>query len=151
MKKIIVPIMGSIMVFMFVGYLWAGVPNPAAVYCGLMGGDSQVVTDPDGGQHSMCVFPDVTCDAWDFLEGQCGVSHAYCAQKGYNLVVLDDGKDPFSNPYAACTDPTTGELICPERDPNNPNKNLVCSVTGLLGLPDKLNQGLWPIPRSGTR
>jgi putative hemolysin len=67
------------MVFMFVGYVWAGVPNPAAVYCKQMGFDSEVVTASDGGQHSVCIFPDGECDAWDFLEGLCDrVIH--CAQ-----------------------------------------------------------------------
>jgi C1A family cysteine protease/putative hemolysin len=130
MKKVIVSIMVPVVVFMFVGYVLAGVPNPAAVYCKDMGFESRVVMSPDGGQHSICIFPDGECDAWDFLEGLCGVNHSYCSQQGYNLVVKDDGQDPFSNPYAACVDPTTGREVG--------------SVTGLLGYPDLLNRGMWP-------
>ena len=58
MKTFIASIMVPITVFMFVGYVRAGVPNPAAVYCKDMGFDSEVVTAPDGGQHSVCIFPD---------------------------------------------------------------------------------------------
>ena len=144
MKRLSVLLLFPIMALAFVGYVSAGVPNPAAVYCGLMGGDSQVVTAPDGGQHSMCVFSDVTCDVWDFYKGLCGVNHSYCAQHGYNLVVLNDGKDPFSNPYAACADPTTGALICPTPPPGTVNIPVVCSVGGLLNLPDLLTRGLCP-------
>ena len=130
MKKFIVPLIIPIMVFMFVGYVWAGVPNPAAVYCKQMGFDSEVVTGPDGAQHSVCVFPDGdSCDAWDFLEGLCGQSHSYCAQQGYSLIVKRDGQNPFSNPYAVCVDANGRE---------------VGSVTGLLRYLELLNVGMWP-------
>ena len=135
MKTFIASIMVPIMVFMFVGYVRAGVPNPAAVYCKDMGFDSEVVTAPDGGQHSVCIFPDGKCDAWDFLEGLCGQSHSYCAQHGWDLITKYDGQDPFSNPYAVCVDPETGREVG--------------SVTGLLGYPDLLNRGMWPQPPIG--
>lgn len=51
MKKLIVPIMVSVMVsvmvLLFVGYVSAGVPNPAAVYCNdTMKFDSEKVEGP---------------------------------------------------------------------------------------------------------
>ncbi len=125
--------MVPIMFFVFVGHVWAGVPNPAAVYCKQMGFDSEVVTGLDGAQHSICVFPDGhSCDAWEFLQGLCGEEHSYCAQQGFDLIVKDDGKDPFSNPYAVCVNPETGEEVG--------------SVTGLLHYPELLNVGMWPQP-----
>jgi putative hemolysin len=135
MKKAMVSMIVPVVAFMFVGNVRAGVPNPAAVYCNDMGFESRVVTTPDGGQHSVCVFPDGECDAWDFLEGVCGVSHSYCAEHGYDLIVKNDGQDPFSNPYAVCVDPTTGREVG--------------SVTGLLDYPDLLNRGMWPQPPIG--
>lgn len=136
MKRFIVLLMIPLTVLVYAGQIQAGVPNPAAVYCKDMGFDSRVVTEPDGGQHSVCVFPDGECDAWDFLEGLCGVSHSYCAQQGYTLIVKHDGQDPFSNPYAVCVDPTTGREVG--------------SITGLLGYPDLLNRGMWPQPPIGA-
>lgn len=132
MKALMILLLALTTLLAFDGYVMAGVPNPAAVYCKDMGFQSRVVTAPDGAQHSVCVLPDEECDAWDFLEGLCGQSHSYCAQHGYDLQVMHDGQDPFSNPYAACFDRTTGELIG--------------SVTRLLNYPDLLNRGLWPQP-----
>jgi putative hemolysin len=76
--------MVTIMVFMFVGYVRAGVQTNC-VYCQDMGFDSEVVTASDGGQHSVCIFPDGEMRRVNFLEGLCGQSHSYCAQHGLNL------------------------------------------------------------------
>ena len=119
MKKLLVSVIVPIMVFIFVGYVWAGMPNPSAVYCNEMGFNSEVVTGPDGGQHSVCIFPNgESCDAWQFLKGLCGQSYSYCAQRGWNLILKDDGMNSLSNPYAVCVDANGRE---------------VGSVTDLLG------------------
>lgn len=107
MKKLIVPFMVSIMVFIFVGYVHAGMPNVADIYCSDLGYIAETITENDGGQHSICIFPDgSSCDTWRFLEGTCGETYSYCAQKGYGLKVKTDGKNPFSlSPYyAVCVD-----------------------------------------------
>ncbi|PQQ35880.1 DUF333 domain-containing protein [Photorhabdus luminescens] len=35
-------------------------PNPASVFCGKLGGESQIVTQKNGGELSLCVFKNGT-------------------------------------------------------------------------------------------
>jgi C1A family cysteine protease len=108
MKKLMIPIMVPIMVFIFVGYVWAGMPNPAAVYCSELGYQVKTITQDDGGQYSVCVFPDGNiCDAWQFLEGKCGEEYSYCAINGYGQIIKTDGKNSFSGTYPVCVDGST--------------------------------------------
>jgi C1A family cysteine protease len=82
-----------------------GHPNPAALYCIDLGYQLETVTAGDGGQHSVCIFPDGnSCDEWQFLEGKCGEERSYCKKHGYGQIVKSDGKDPFSVEYAVCVD-----------------------------------------------
>ncbi|NIV29927.1 MAG: DUF333 domain-containing protein, partial [Anaerolineae bacterium] len=75
--------------------------NPAAVYCRDMGYDYHI--EGADGQRGFCTMPDgQACDAWEFLQGKCGGSYSYCAQQGYEIATLSDGKDPFSPEYAVC-------------------------------------------------
>ena len=108
MKKLIVPFMVSIMVFILAGYVQAGMPNPAAVYCSELGYQVKTITQDDGGQYSVCVFPDGnSCDAWQFLEGKCGEEYSYCAINGYGQIIKTDGKNSFSGTYPVCVDGST--------------------------------------------
>ena len=108
MKKPIIFIMASILVLFLAGYVEAGMPNPAVVYCSQLGYEVEVVTEEDGGQYSVCSFPDGNyCDAWQFLQGTCGEEYSYCAKNGYALIVKTDGKNPFSRNYAVCVDGST--------------------------------------------
>ena len=108
MKKLLVPIMILITVFVLAGYVWAGMPNPAAVYCSELGYQGKTITQDDGGQYSVCVFPDGnSCDAWQFLEGKCGEEYSYCAQNGYGQIIKTDGKNSFSGTYSVCVDGST--------------------------------------------
>jgi len=98
----------SIMVFVFAGYVWAGMPNPAAVYCSELGYQVKTITEDDGGQYSVCVFPDGnSCDAWRFLVGKCGEEYSYCAKNGYGQIIKTDGKNPFSINYPVCVSGST--------------------------------------------
>jgi C1A family cysteine protease/putative hemolysin len=124
MKKFIL----TIFICLFATYGWAqeinqefiGHSNPAAQYCLELGYQIQVVEEADGAQHSMCVFPDNSeCDVWQFFDGSCGQDKSYCAQQGYGIETVCDGKDPFSTCYAVCTDS---------------NGNPVGSVTELMGF-----------------
>jgi uncharacterized protein len=36
----------------------AAIPNPASVYCGSIGGRTELVTGPGGGVRGLCVLPD---------------------------------------------------------------------------------------------
>jgi putative hemolysin len=61
----------------------------------------------DDGQRGICTLPDgEACDAWEFLQGKCGQTYSYCAQQGYRIRTVGDGRDPFSPEYAVCV---TGE------------------------------------------
>ena len=99
------------MVFIFGGYLWAGgdgLPNPAVIYCIEIGYQVEVVKEKEGGQHSICIFPDgSTCDAWRFMQGRCGEEFSYCARNGYGQITKIGGKNPWSPSYAVCVDGTT--------------------------------------------
>jgi len=49
-----------------------GLANPASTYCVEHGGQSNIVTDPDGSQRGECVLPGgQTCDEWEYMRGTC--------------------------------------------------------------------------------
>ena len=49
-----------------------GMSNPASVYCGKMGGKTDIITKEDGSQYGMCVFADGTkCEEWAYYKGEC--------------------------------------------------------------------------------
>ena len=76
--------------------------NPAAVYCEEMGFEFGMGKDTDGEQ-GICELPDgETCNAWAFLQGECGADHSYCARQGLKIKTNQDGKNPFSKKYAVC-------------------------------------------------
>jgi uncharacterized repeat protein (TIGR01451 family) len=82
--------------------------NPAAAYCRDLGYQYKIVDDNE--QRGICSMPDgAVCDAWEFLRGQCGQSYSYCAQQGYDIITLSDGKDPFSPDHAVCV--TSGGIV----------------------------------------
>jgi putative hemolysin len=46
--------------------------NVAAIYCEESGYEYKTITDDEGVQRGICVFPDESsCDAWEFLAGTC--------------------------------------------------------------------------------
>ncbi len=79
--------------------------NPSAVYCNEMnsryGGYSYAVqTDANSNEYSVCTMPDGTqCDAWAFLNGECGAKFSYCVKNGYGITTVSNG----NYKYAACT------------------------------------------------
>jgi len=75
-----------------------GMPNPAAVYCNVMGGD-MLIYDTPAGEVGLCVFPDMTvCEAWDFVGGTCGEQHSICAYYGLDEITLRGGRfSKYSN------------------------------------------------------
>ena len=49
----------------------AGLPNPASVYCGQVGGTLEIVKNPDGSEYGMCNFPNGTsCEEWALFRGE---------------------------------------------------------------------------------
>ena len=81
-----------------------GLANPAAIHCHNLGYKYQ---------GSSCIFPDNTsCDQWRFYAGLCGQEWSYCKRQGYDIIVKNDSKDPYS-PYAysVCVDKKTKKEI----------------------------------------
>ena len=80
-------------------------PNPADKYCLDMGYEIEAVVDPNGGQYSLCVFPDDTsCETWAFLEGRCGRSFSVCALEGMDVITKMNIKNAYSRYTAVCVD-----------------------------------------------
>ncbi|MBN1285424.1 MAG: DUF11 domain-containing protein [Anaerolineae bacterium] len=80
--------------------------NPAAVYCRDMGYQFTIF-----GSIGYCAFPNgEQCEAWAFLQGECGQAFSYCAQQGYATETRDDGQNAFSPKYAVCVS-DTGEVV----------------------------------------
>ena len=78
--------------------------NPADAYCLAMGYRLEAALTADGGEYSLCAFPDgESCDAWAFFQGECGEAHSYCAKQGLGQVVKKGGGQ-FSAVYAVCVD-----------------------------------------------
>ena len=83
---------------------FTGMGNPSAVYCQELGYQFKIVTGAQG-ESGVCLLPEEQeCDAWDFLQGECGQEYSYCAQQGLNTVVKHDGKNGLSSSYAVCVD-----------------------------------------------
>ncbi|MDO9550395.1 MAG: DUF333 domain-containing protein [Methanoregula sp.] len=48
-----------------------GMPNPAAVYCGQVGGMPKAIKNADGSEYGMCAFPNNTaCEEWALYRGE---------------------------------------------------------------------------------
>ena len=107
-----------------------GMANPAAVYCEDLGYEYKIITDSEGGQKGVCVFPDNTsCDAWEFFTGKCGQNYSYCKIHGCDIETVSDGKNPYSPEYAVCVLPNK------MREP----------VTKLMGIDKRISAGSIPI------
>lgn len=87
-----------------------GMPNPSAVYCVKLGYKFEVVTDEEGSQYGVCIFPDGNAFlAWDFYRGKAGQEWSYCNLQGYDLKELGPREGWFKG--AICIDKTTKEEI----------------------------------------
>ena len=112
-----------------------GTPNPAAIYCTELGYEIGIVKEGDGGEHSICIFPDdYYCDAWSFMIGRCGDEYSYCAQNGYGQIIKTDGKNPFSPTYPVCVKET--EALSAERSIDDDNE--LGNPLDLMGITDRL-------------
>ncbi len=85
-------------------------PNPAAVYCIKLGYKYEIVTNEEGNQYGICIFPDGTsCLGRDFYRGKCGQEWSYCKRCGYDLKDLGPWESLMGG--AICIDKTTGKEI----------------------------------------
>jgi hypothetical protein len=49
-----------------------GLANPASVYCGQVGGKTEIKKDATGAEYGMCVFPNgSSCEEWALFRGEC--------------------------------------------------------------------------------
>ena len=49
-----------------------GLANPASVYCGQVGGKTEIKKDAAGNEYGMCTFPNgSSCDEWALFRGEC--------------------------------------------------------------------------------
>jgi putative hemolysin len=88
----------------------AGMPDPSAVYCKRLGYNLKVITDDEGGQYGVCIFPENSeCEAWAFYRGKCGQPWSYCTQCGYELKDLGPREGWVKG--VVCIDKTTQEEI----------------------------------------
>lgn len=90
----------------------ATIANPASVYCSdVMGYKYEVVNGSGDEQIGLCILPNgERCGQWDFYAGTCGRDYSYCAQQGYRIRTLHDGKGSYAQDYATCVSPT-GQVI----------------------------------------
>jgi putative hemolysin len=84
-----------------------GLANPASVYCGQVGGKTEIKKDAAGNEYGMCTFPNgSTCDEWALYRGECkpaasgssGDSLAADAKAAINKTVANlTNKTPVAN------------------------------------------------------
>ena len=80
-----------------------GYPNPAAIYCDMMGYQYETRIDSEGSQYGICIFPDGSeCDAWDFYYGRAGEEFSYCARYGYDIETEEIDGGTYSGECAIC-------------------------------------------------
>jgi len=74
----------------------SGMPNPASVNCGNVGGTTEIMTNPDGSQYGMCSFPNGTsCEEWALFRGEGCQAGAEVNQTGNSTTT---GQTGMANP-----------------------------------------------------
>lgn len=97
----------------------ANMANPASVYCGEQGGETDIRKDADGGEVGFCQFDDGSeCEEWAYFRGECkpgefptstqlaNPASVYCGEQGgkleirehddggqYGVCIFDDGSE----------------------------------------------------------
>jgi hypothetical protein len=82
MKKIMfIGIMGVLLLSgSFIRYAFSAeeveIDNPASLYCVQSGYTLVIITNADGGEYGVCVFPDGNeCEEWAFFRNECGAEY----------------------------------------------------------------------------
>lgn len=92
--------------------LYAGVSNPASVYCNELGYETQMISDSKGNQYESCIFPDGSeCRSWDFLKGKCGQKFSLCERKGGKIRTEIKDMGTWRMEYAVCVFPDGSETL----------------------------------------
>ena len=97
----------------------ANMANPASVYCGEQGGETDIRKDAGGGEVGYCQFDDGSeCEEWAYFRGECkpgefpastqlaNPASVYCGEQGgqleirehedggqYGVCIFDDGSE----------------------------------------------------------
>jgi len=107
---------------------FTGMSNPSAVYCQELGYEFNIVQEARG-ERGVCLLPEnQECDAWDFLGGECGQEHSYCAQQGLETIVKQSGKNGLTQSYAVCVDENQVEIGIAAEMMDLSQKSLGCGV-----------------------
>lgn len=90
--------------------VYEGAADPSTVYCIELGYEGKTITNDEGGQYGICIFPDKSeCDTWAFFRGKCGQEWSYCEQHGYELKDLKPNEGWLKG--GICIDKNTKEDI----------------------------------------
>ncbi len=90
-----------ILVFLvFFSPLVLALKNPASVYCENLGFQYVRETNADNSVSNFCIINETKYPAWDFYSGKVAKEFSYCAQRGYNIISVENGK--FSPISGAC-------------------------------------------------
>lgn len=91
--------------------IYAGVPNPASIYCKELGYKTETRADSSGGQYEVCIFPDGSkCEAWDFLKGKCGQKFSCCEKEGGKIKTKVKDMGTWRTEYGVCVFPDGSEF-----------------------------------------
>lgn len=83
--------------------------NPASVYCGEKGGQTEIKTNPSGDQYGLCQFPDdMACEEWAMYRGECPIggvkttgfdneAQMYCAWVGGKTLAVENATCTLPN------------------------------------------------------
>ncbi|HRZ85641.1 MAG TPA: C1 family peptidase [Candidatus Paceibacterota bacterium] len=120
----------------------SSIRNPSAVYCNELGYE-YVINHTDMGDIGLCFIinstNNLTLNAWDFFQGKVGKEYSYCSRLGYDIITLNDGKNPYSPEYAAC-------ILKNNQDSTNKvmsvmgSNEIVIPLITLMNLTEKVNE-----------
>ena len=101
MKKWLMILLAVGFLIFFINYLSA-LSDPSATYCENLGYTYEINNTANGDIGICVISENVKLDAWSFFEGKIGQQYSYCTKKGYSTKTITDGKNAYSEDYAAC-------------------------------------------------
>jgi len=93
---------GLLLFLVFIANQALALPNPAAVYCEILGFEYKKVQTPAGEKGVVVVEPGVQFDAWDFFKGKVGNDYSFGALYGYDTQCIRTNIGTCILEYAVC-------------------------------------------------
>ncbi len=93
---------GVLLLVAFLARQALALPNPAAVYCELLGYEYTTMPTPAGVKGMVEVEPGVRFDAWDFFKGKVGNEYGFGALYGYDTECVRTNLGTCTLEYAVC-------------------------------------------------